>query len=85
MEGVDHRVPGSLIACDRQWDFGSEAKIRMKSRTKATQHRHLAGIDERIGSRVGPNADIESDGSPDPRQLVDAHGGEHAPLDPSHL
>ncbi len=84
-EGIDHRVPSSLITRDREWDLGSKAQIWVKSQTKATENRDLPCIKERIRTRIGPNTDIESDGGPDSRQLVDAHAGEGASLDPPHL
>ena len=84
-EGVDHRVPSSLITRDREWDLGAKAQIGMKSRTKATEYCDLPCIKERIRTGIGRNTDVESDGGPDSRQLVDAHAGQGASLDPPHL
>ena len=56
-----------------------------KSCTQASQQRQLGRIDDGNGPGIGAHPHVEADGRSEPRQLVDAHGGNDSSFDPPDM
>ena len=84
-EPIDDDVPRALIPRWWKWHLEPEAKAGMNEGAKPPDERNLALVAKYGGSRVCPDANVEPDGSPEPRDLDHGGGRQQPPFDPAHL
>jgi hypothetical protein len=84
-EPGDHRVPRPKITLELQWDFRPQCQSRSQPRTKTVKQGDLAGISKWRWPWICANPNIETDDSPDPRQLRNRDAGKRRALDPADI
>ncbi len=84
-ESFDPPIPGALVSVAGEWYLSAELEALVQPRPEAIEQANLTKIAQRSRTRIGVDSDVETNGRPEARELIDADVGQGTPLDPAGL